>query len=179
MSGKYLSEESKKQLNRQRRNRRMALSAAMRWIIGLVAAAVILLNLFTHVVQPVRYSGSGMEPSLHGGQMLLIRKTQNVEEGDIIAFYYNNQVLVRRVICQGGKQLSIESDGTVRINSEVLEEPYVESPSIGQCNLEFPYYVQTGYVFVMGDNRAVAMDSRLAEIGCVPVDRIIGKVLFA
>jgi signal peptidase I len=119
-----------------------------------------------------------MEPNLHNGEILVLRKTQSVKEGDIIAFYYNNQVLVRRVISTGGKQLSIAEDGTVSVNGIVQEEKYLENPSLGQCNIDFPYHVRTGYVFVMGDNRETAMDSRVEEIGLIPVGRIIGKVIF-
>lgn len=144
----------------------------------LLAVAIVLLNVFTYLLNVVRYYGDGMEPTMSSGQVLLVARTHQVSEGDIIAFYYNNKVLVRRVICTEGKQVSISKDGTVSINGEELEEPYLTGKSIGQYNLEFPYYVPTNSVFVMGDNRAVAMDSRLEEIGPISSDRIIGKVLF-
>ncbi len=143
-----------------------------------LAAAILLLNLFTHVFPVVRYYGDGMEPSISNGEILLVSKVGSVEEGDIIAFYYNNKVLVRRVICTGGKQLTIEKDGTVSINGAVLEEPYLTQKSIGLCNLQFPYFVPPNTVFVLGDDRAIAMDSRLEEIGTISLDRVIGKVLF-
>ena len=148
-----------------------------RWLAMIVLAAVLLVNLFTHILQVVNYNGTGMEPSLQGGQTLVILKTDKVSQGDIIAFYYNNQVLVRRVICEGGKQLEIDQNGSVSINGTVLEEPYLSGKTIGQCNITFPYHVRTGSVFVMGDNRTTSMDSRLSEIGTVPTDRIIGKVI--
>lgn len=145
----------------------------------ILVLALLLLNLFTYVVQVVSYNGEGMEPNLHNGQTLVLLKTQDVDEGDIIAFYYNNQILVRRVICCGGNQITITNAGTVFINNEVLEEPYLSEKSIGQCNIDSPYYVRDDEVFVMGDNRTIAMDSRLQEIGTIPVERIIGKVLIA
>ena len=179
MPGKFLNNEEKQKLREQKRKKKLVISTATRWTIGLVVATIILLNLFTYVLQIVRYNGSGMEPSLHSGQTLVLLKTQDVEQGDVIAFYYNNQVLVRRVIAQDITQISIETDGDVLINSSVLDEPYVTEPSVGQCNLTFPYYLQNGYVFVMGDNRPVAMDSRLSEIGPVLKERIIGKVILS
>ena len=175
MSGKYLNKEQVKQ---QEQTRRTAMSATVKLAIVLVIIAVVLLNIFTHFIQVVNYRGSGMEPSLHNGEILVLQKTQKVKEGDIIAFYYNNQVLVRRVISTGGKQLSIAQDGTVSVNGIVQEEKYLENLSLGQCNIDFPYHVRTGYVFVMGDNRETAMDSRLKEIGLIPAGRIIGKVIF-
>ena len=119
-----------------------------------------------------------MEPNLHSGQILMLYRTQEVASGDVIAFYYNNQILVRRVICTGGQQISINQEGQVSVNSQPLEEPYLETLSLGQCNISFPKMVQKDYVFVMGDNRALSMDSRLEEIGPVSVERIIGRVIF-
>ena len=150
--------------------------------LGIVAAVVvlliILLNLFTNVFSVVRYYGDGMEPALQNGQILIIRKTNQVEPGDMVAHYFNNKILVRRVICDGGNSISIDEAGYVTVNNTPLDEPYVTAPSLGQCNITFPYTVSVGHYFVMGDNRAIAMDSRLSEIGTVSSDRILGKILF-
>lgn len=151
-------------------------------IAGVVLALIlVLVNLFTLAFSVVQYYGDGMEPSLENRQILLIRKTEGnerIEEGDIIAFYYNNKALVRRVICTGGKVISMDDNGVVTVDGERLEEPYILSASAGQCNISFPYNVPVGQYFVMGDNRAVAMDSRLSEIGTISGDRILGKVIF-
>lgn len=148
-------------------------------IAGVVLAVVLLLNLLTFAFSVVRYYGDGMTPTLKSGQILVIDKIGSVSEGDIIAFYYNNKVLVRRVVSTGGKQVEMDSAGTVSVNGAALDEPYLESTTLCQCNLNFPYSVPAGHLFVLGDNRSVAMDSRLSEIGTVPEDRVIGKVLFA
>lgn len=179
MPGRFLDGETKQKIRRNRIRRKVAVSTISQGFLGLLIAAVILLNLFTHVLQVVRYNGRGMEPNLHSGQMLVIRRTQETVAGDMIAFYYNNQILVRRVICTGGQQISIDQDGLVSVDSQYLQEDYLKEFSLGQCNISFPYMVRKDYVFVMGDNRAVAMDSRLEEIGPISVDRIIGKVIFA
>ena len=168
---KHLAAGSEKQ------NRQAYAKTALTLISVLLVTAIVLLNVFTYVLNVVRYYGDGMEPTLHSGQVLLVLKTHRVSQGDVIAFYYNNKVLVRRVTCMGGEQVSIEKDGTVSVSGTELEEPYLEKKSIGQCNLEFPYYVPPNTVFVMGDNRDVAMDSRLDEIGPISLDRVIGKVL--
>ena len=178
LSGKYLHRQPQKEKQPQNSGRKQVWLHLWKWIVGAVLLAVLLMNVFTHILQIVNYNGSGMEPGLKGGQTLLILKTQKVEEGDVIAFYYNNQVLVRRVICTGGRQLEIDSNGAVAVNGIDLEEPYVQNATLGQCNITFPYHVRIGTVFVMGDNREEAMDSRLKEIGTIPTDRIIGKVIF-
>lgn len=148
-------------------------------IVSLFLVAVLLVNLFTHVLPIVRYRGDGMEPSLSSGQMLVVRKTEKVEPGDVIAFYFNNKLIVRRVIAVGGSQVTVEEDGTVLIDGGELQEPYLTEKTLGQSNQKYPVYVQPGYVFVMGDNRAVSIDSRLSEIGVISEEWILGKVLFA
>lgn len=179
MSGRFLDIETKRKIITRKRKQRLAKIAVSKSLLGIVIAAIILLNVFTHVLQIVHYSGNSMEPNIHNRQTLLLLKTHDVEQGDVIAFYFNNQILVRRVICTGGNQISVNSDGTVSINAEPIQEAYLTAPSIGQCNITFPYHVQEDYLFVMGDNREISMDSRLNEIGPVPLDRVIGKVLFA
>ncbi|MBQ7795174.1 MAG: signal peptidase I [Lachnospiraceae bacterium] len=148
-------------------------------VIAALLVAILLLNLFTHVMPVMRYYGTGMEPTLHDRQILFVLKTDELKEGDIAVFYYNNKVLVRRVVCEGGKQISIDKAGNVSVNGQLLEEPYLTEKSLGQCNIEFPLNVPMGQYFVMGDVRDEAMDSRLSEIGTISKERMIGKVLFA
>jgi len=180
-----MSVMKKKRVNKKNIHKKKVNSAELFWstaiqvvVIALVVA-IVLLNVFNHVMPVARYYGTGMEPTLHDRQILFIWKTDRVEAGDMVLFYYNNKVLVRRVICEGGKQISIDEMGTVFINAEELEEPYLEQKSLGQCNISFPCNVPIGQFFVMGDARDKAMDSRLQEIGTIAKERIIGKVLFA
>ena len=148
-------------------------------LVVLALVTVLLVNLFTQVFTVVQYYGDGMAPSLQDRQILLVRKTEQVEREDIIAFYFNNKVLVRRIIAEGGNSLEIEKTGGVIVDGTRIEEPYIESPALGQCNISFPYTVPHEEYFVMGDNRPVAMDSRLAEIGTIPQNRVIGKIVFS
>ncbi len=149
-------------------------------IVAVIIIAIsLLMNLFTFVIPVVKYYGTSMSPTLQDGQILVVNKLAKVKSGDIIAFYYNDKVLVRRVISEGNQQVSIDIFGTVKVNGQELEEPYTDNKTYGQCNLEFPYYVPTASYFVMGDNRVESMDSRLEEIGPVTEDRLVGKVVFA
>lgn len=147
-------------------------------VVTLLITAMLLLLLFTQVISVVRYHGQGMEPYISSGETLVLLRTRRAEPGDVIAFYYNNQLLVRRIIAEGGQQISIAEDGVVSVNGTALEEPYISYASIGQCNLKFPYYIPPDNFFVMGDERTIAMDSRLKEIGTVSKDRIMGRLLF-
>ena len=148
-------------------------------VLAVIIIASLLLNLFTFIMPVVKYYGTSMSPTLEDGQILIVNKMAEIKSGDIIAFYYNNKVIVRRVVATGNTQLSIDVFGTVTVNGTPLDEPYIENKTLGQCNLDFPYAVPANSFFVLGDNREVAMDSRLSEIGVVTEDRLIGKVVFS
>lgn len=148
-------------------------------VFVIIITASLLLNLFTFIMPVVKYYGNSMSPTLEDGQILIVNKMAEIESGDIIAFYYNNKVIVRRVIATGNDQVSVDVFGVVSVNGEELEEPYIENNTLGQCNLKFPYNVPANTYFVLGDNRDIAMDSRLSEIGVVTEDRLIGKVVFS
>ena len=157
---------------------RKVVKRTLKIVLAVIITASLLLNLFTFVTPVVKYYGNSMSQTLVGGQILIVNKMAKVKSGDIIAFYYNNKVIVRRVIATGNSQVSIDIFGTVSVNGKTLEEPYVENKTLGQCNLDFPYNVPANSYFVLGDNRDIAMDSRLSEIGVVTEERLIGKVMF-
>lgn len=148
-------------------------------VLVIIVIASLLLNLFTFIMPVVKYYGTSMSPTLKDGQVLIVNKMAEIKSGDIIAFYYNNKVIVRRVVATGNDQITIDVFGTVSVNGKELEEPYIENKTLGQNNMSFPYNIPTNSYFVLGDNRDVAMDSRLAEIGVVTEDRLLGKVVFS
>lgn len=151
----------------------------VKWVVIILLLDSLLLNMMTYVFPIVRHYGEGMTPTLTGTQFLLMHKTDKVEQGDIISFYYNNNVMVRRVIAGPGDSVDIDIFGNVYVNGTELEEGYVESPTRGQTDLVYPYTVPSDSYFVMGDKREISMDSRLQEIGCIPSDRIIGKAMLS
>ena len=152
---------------------------ALKIVLIVVITASLLLNLFTFIMPVVKYYGNSMSPTLADGQILIVNKMAEVNSGDIIAFYYNNKVIVRRVVATGNSQVSIDIFGTVSVDGKELDETYIENKTLGQSNLSFPYNVPANSYFVLGDNRDVAMDSRLSEIGVVTEDRLLGKVVFS
>ena len=144
-------------------------------LITVAAVAVLVATLWLPVL---RTYGSSMTPTLYDGEIIFSVKTSRLEVGDIVAFYYNNKILVKRVIAEPGDWVDIDEDGTVYVNEKELVEPYVSEKAFGETNIELPYQVPDGKVFVMGDHRATSVDSRNTAVGCITEEQLIGKILF-
>ena len=143
-------------------------------LVTAAAAAVLVATLWLPVLQ---IFGSSMTPTLQEGQIVVSVKAEEMQPGDIIAFYYGNKVLIKRYIAGPGTWVEIQEDGTVLLNGVVLEEPYLTEKALGICDLEFPYQVPEGTHFLMGDQRETSVDSRHSTVGCIAEDQIIGKIL--
>jgi signal peptidase I len=142
-------------------------------LITVAAAAVLIATLWLPVLQ---IYGSSMAPTLNRGEVVVSVKGNNVKQGDIIAFYYNNKILVKRVIAGPGDWVNIDADGTVYVNDEPLQEDYLKEKSLGECDITLPYQVPETRYFVMGDHRSTSVDSRSSSIGSVSQDQIVGKL---
>ena len=144
-------------------------------LITVAAISVLVATLWLPVLQ---IYGSSMSPTLQDGEILFSVKTSKLEPGDIVAFYYNNKILVKRVICGPGDWIDIDGAGNVSVNGEALEESYLTEKALGDCNIELPYQVPDGKLFVMGDHRSTSVDSRNTTVGCVAQEQIVGKIVF-
>ena len=167
----------KKELKRERYNRRFRrlLRSTVNALIVVAAVAALVATLVLPVLQ---IAGTSMEPSLMDGDIVLLVKTDRLKNGDLCAFYYSNKILIKRIIAIPGDYIWIESDGTVFLNGEALDEPYVSEKALGECDVEFPYQVPENNYFVMGDKRETSIDSRSSVIGCIMEDQMVGKILF-
>jgi signal peptidase I len=144
-------------------------------LITVAAAAVLVATLWVPVLQ---ISGNSMTPTLTGGDVVVALKGSGFETGDVIAFYYDNKILVKRVIAGPGDWVNINEEGTVFVNDRELYEPYLEEKAFGDCDITLPYQVPESRVFVMGDHRSVSLDSRNSLLGCIAYEQIVGKLLF-
>lgn len=157
-----------------KRFRASVISTLMTLVV--VAAAAILIAIL--VLPILRIYGQSMSETLDNGDIVVSVKTADLETGDIVAFYYNNTILVKRVIGQSGDWIDIAKDGTVSVNQVELEEPYLDRKAYGEIDIKLPYQVPEGRIFVMGDNREISIDSRTMMIGCVAQEQIVGKIIY-
>ena len=152
--------------------------AARGTIYTLVTVAAIAVLVAVLLLPVLRIYGSSMAPTLSEGDIVVSVKGAQFETGDVVAFYYNNNILVKRVIAQSGQWVDIDEDGVVYVDNQRVDEPYIEELAFGECDIKLPYQVPESRIFVMGDNRSVSVDSRNTAVGCVAEEQIVGKIIF-
>lgn len=170
------SEELEVELKRAKYNDKYKkmLRSTIFTLITVSAVAILIATIFLPVLQ---IYGSSMTPTLRDGDIVVSLKQTELEECDVVAFYYNNKILVKRVIATSGEWVDIDEDGTVYVNGHALDEPYVQNKSIGDCDIKLPYQVPDEKIFVLGDHREVSVDSRSKAIGCVGEEQLVGKLV--
>lgn len=152
---------------------RQALRGTVSVLVVVAAVAVLIATLFLPILQ---ISGDSMSPTLEHDEIVILLKTKEFDRGDLIGFYYQGKILLKRVVALPEDEVVIDGEGNVYVNEELLEEPYVTEKSLGDCDLEFPHRVPgTGY-FVLGDRRTNSVDSRNSVVGAITREDIIGRV---
>lgn len=170
-------EQIEKELNREQYKMRYAqvFRGTVFVLITVAAVAVLVATLFLPVL---RIYGSSMTPSLTEKDIVVSVKGMGYDRGDVISFYYNNKILVKRIVAFAGEYVDIDKDGNVYVNGELLDEPYLKEKALGECNIKLPYQVPDDRVFVCGDHRSTSIDSRNRSVGCVAEEQIVGKIVF-
>lgn len=169
--------ELEEELKRVKHKSRFAklLRSTVYTLIVVAAIAVLIAVIFLPVL---RIYGSSMNPTLNEGEIVVSVKGSEIKRGDIVGVYFGSKVLIKRVIATEYQWVEIDQLGNVYVDGELVDEPYIKEKAYGICNLEFPYQVADGSVFVMGDNRATSIDSRNTSVGCINVDDLVGKIVF-
>lgn len=153
---------------------RMVLKTTLYTLITVAAVAVLVATLWLPVL---KIYGNSMSPTFENGEIVVTVKNLDMQTGDVVAFYYNNKILLKRFIAGPGDWIDLNENGDVFVNGVMLEEPYLEKKDFGDTNIELPFQVPEGKSFVMGDNREVSMDSRNTAIGCISEEQFVGKVV--
>lgn len=166
-------EKERKRLKRGRQYKK-ALSGTIAVLVVVAAVAVLVATLLLPILQ---VAGTSMEPTLQDGDIILLFKARDFETGELIGMRHDGKVLLKRVIGCPGDYVSIDEEGNVSVNGELLDEPYVSEKSLGECDITFPYQVPENAYFVLGDHRSVSIDSRSTVIGCIREEQIIGRVV--
>ena len=160
---------------KHRKEYRRALRGTVYVLIVVAALTVLVVTLFLPVLQ---ISGDSMEPTLHDGDVIVLMKSSRYDRGDLCGFAYENKYLIKRIIGVPGDYIDMDEDGTVSVNGEVLDEPYLIEKALGECDVEFPLQVPDNHYFILGDHRSNSIDSRNSAIGCVSKEQIVGRIIF-
>lgn len=166
-----------KELDRVQYNKRYrgVIRSTIYVLLTVAAVAVLVATLLLPVL---RIYGTSMTPSLQEGDIVVSVKGMDFDRGDVVSFYYNNKILVKRVVAFEGEWVNIDENGNVYVNGTLLDEPYVDEKAFGECDIQLPYQVPEGRIFVLGDHRATSVDSRSTTVGCVFEEQIVGKIIY-
>jgi signal peptidase I len=159
---------------RHRRNYFKALRKTIASLLIVAAASVLVAMLILPILQ---VTGVSMTETLQDRDIVVAFRGSDCKTGDVIAFYYNNNILIKHVIATEGQWVNITDDGDVYVDNVPLDEPYITDKSLGECNIQLPYQVPEGKVFVMGDDRATSIDSRSTSLECISTEMIIGNIV--
>lgn len=151
------------------------LKSTVATLVVVAAVAVLMATLWMPVLQ---IYGNSMTPTLKEGQIVVSLKGNDLEQGDLVAFYVGNKLLVKRVIAESGEWVDITEEGVVFVNGKELDEPYLQEKAFGECDIELPYQVPESRYFLMGDHRTSSVDSRSSVIGCIDKEQIVGRIVF-
>ena len=165
--------QQRREQRRKREKRHSVISISIIAVLLVAALGIWRLNSRNIILE---VNGTAMEPALFQGDRVLCKRNAQIQRKDLVAFYYEDQLLIKRVIAGPGQKVNIMDDGSVYVDGVKMQEPYAANVQLGQCDRDFPYVVPEGEYFVLSDDRSNTVDSRYSGFGCVSQDQIIGKI---
>lgn len=171
------AEQLRMELEREKRCRRY-IQTLRSTIYTLVVVAAVAVLIAVLVMPVLKIYGSSMNPTLTEGDIVVSVKGTDFEKGDLVCFYLGNKILVKRYIAGPGQWVDISEDGSVYVDGELLDEPYLTEKALGECTITLPFQVPDGKIFVLGDHRSTSVDSRSTAVGCVADEQIVGRIVF-
>ena len=160
---------------RYKRRYRRVLRSTVYTLVVVAAIAVLVATIWMPVLQ---IFGSSMSPTLREGDVVVSIKGSDFKQGDLVAFYFGNKILVKRCIAGPGQWVNIDEAGNIYVDSKLLDEPYLTEKALGDCDIELPYQVPESRYFCVGDHRLTSIDSRNTSVGCISEEQIVGKIVF-
>ena len=153
------------------------------WLLAIALAVLFFLVIRTFVVRVASVTGPSMEPTLIQGDMVLLNRFNflfsSPRIGDIVAFTPNeddpSRFYIKRIVAGPGDIVDLR-DSFFYVNDVRLEDVFSHDEIRTGWTLTFPFEVEEGRYFVLGDNRNASRDSRFADVGTVSVDAMVGRV---
>lgn len=147
-----------------------------RLLLKLIVVGIILLILFGYIFGFMRNLNLNMQPAFQDGDLVFYyRIVESYKAGDAVVISYQNKKLTERIEAVAGDTVDITSEGLFINGSAVQERQAIGDTALFEEGVTFPLTVPDGEVFVLGDNRMSAVDSRI--FGCISVDAVEGKVI--
>lgn len=163
------------QVIKKRRNRLALKEGYISLLTRVIVLVIIGYLIFTQVFLLSRAEGNEMFPAVKDGDLLIVFRLQDYyEKNDIITYKVSGVRKVGRYLAQGGDLVTMDDSGRLLVNAAVQGGEII-FPTYSKEGIEYPYEVPEGHIFILGDHRTDAIDSR--DFGPIPIDDIEGKVI--
>lgn len=159
--------------------RRARIAAVVMLAVAIMMVAIVAVRFLAFELLNV--DGHSMSPNIRHGDRVLVNKlayrNKLPDRGDIIAFNVEGgRIFIKRVVGLPGDLIEVRNGILYRDGKKIADEPYVKFHLKGRRRRSYrPRTIQSGRLFVMGDNRGASVDSK--DFGPIPDKSVIGKAI--